>query len=339
MIAGETLIECMRERAWLSADRKAYTFLKDGESNEAYITYSQLDAQASKIAALLQEHGCAGERVLLVYPPGIAYIAAFMGCLYAGAIAVPVYPPRQNKSLGRIQAIVRNAKPTAALTETAILQRMGGAKAQLGSLQWLNTDELDSLGGLSDGWKPQAASGDSLAFLQFTSGSTGAPKGVMLTHRNLLSNLRLIHKQFAITPEDVAIGWLPPYHDMGLIGNLLTSFYSGIHMIFFSPMDFLQRPVRWLQAITTYKGTLSGGPNFAYQLCADKVTPEQAASLDLKSWRLAFVGAEPIRGRTLTCFQQAFQSRGFRRSSFYGCYGLAEAALFVTGGPCHWNRR
>lgn len=333
MFARETFIEAMRERASLSPNRNAYTFLNDGEADETSITYSQLDAEARKIGVLLQEYGYSGERVLLVYPPGIRYIAAFMGCLYAGATAVPVYPPRQNKSPGRIQAIIHDARPTAALTETAVLQKMGDGAAKLATIHWLNTDGLDSLEGVSDGWKPKNAAGDSLAFLQYTSGSTGTPKGVMLTHRNLLSNMELIHKQFAITPEDVAIGWLPPYHDMGLIGNLLTSFYSGIQLVFFSPMDFLQKPVRWLQAIAHYKGTLSGGPNFAYQLCADKITPEQAASLDLSSWRLAFVGAEPIRTGTLNDFQRAFQSQGFRRSCFYGCYGLAEAALFATGGP------
>jgi acyl-CoA synthetase (AMP-forming)/AMP-acid ligase II len=279
----------------------------------------------------------AGERALLLYPPGLEYIAGFFGCLYAGTIAVPAYPPnpaRLERTLPRLQAMVANAGATVVLTNQLIQSLAGAAFEQapdLGALRWIATNTNNH--GAEQGWQEPDLNEDSLAFLQYTSGSTGTPKGVMLSHANLLHNLSTIRHAFEMTFEDVVVIWLPPYHDMGLIGGIMEPLYVGCQCILISPAMFLQRPLRWLQAISRYSATVSGGPNFAYDLCARRITPEQRATLDLSRWRLAFSGAEPIRQQTLDDFTATFEPSGFRREAFYPCYGLAEASLLVTGGP------
>jgi acyl-CoA synthetase (AMP-forming)/AMP-acid ligase II len=312
-----------------------YIFLADGESDAVTMTYGELDCQARAIAAQLQARATTGERALLLYPPGLEYIAGFLGCLYAGVVAVPAYPPnpaRLARTLPRIQTIVENAGATVALTTEMIrvLAPMVFEQApDLGALRWLATDGPTN--GIEHGWRPPAISGETLAFLQYTSGSTGAPKGVMLSHANLLANEAVIAEAFALTTGDCGVSWLPPYHDMGLIGGILQPIYLGTHCVLMSPVTFLQRPIRWLEAISHYGGTISGGPNFAYDLCARKVTPEQLATLDLSRWSLAFNGAEPVRAETIDRFAATFAACGFRREAFYPCYGLAEATLLVTG--------
>jgi acyl-CoA synthetase (AMP-forming)/AMP-acid ligase II len=311
----------------------AYTFLKDGDSDEVRLTYSELDRHACTIAAHLQSLEATGKRVLLLYPSGLEYVAAFFGCLYAGAVAVPAYPPRFNRSVERLQAIVSNAQATIALTATTCATKTEPWSAQtadLGITQWLQTDSLSEV--LADDWQRPAIDSQTLAFLQYTSGSTGTPKGVMLSHGNLLHNVQLIQSAFQQTPESVGVSWLPLYHDMGLIGGLLEPLYAGFPCVLMSPMVFLQRPIRWLQAITRYHATGSGAPNFAYDLCARKITPAQRDTLDLSSWEVAFTGAEPVRADTLERFAATFAPCGFRRQAFYPCYGLAEATLMVTGG-------
>jgi acyl-CoA synthetase (AMP-forming)/AMP-acid ligase II len=328
-----TLTDLLRWRAQEQPDRLAYTFLKDGESDEARLTYSELDRHARTIAAHLQSLEATGKRVLLLYPSGLEYVTAFFGCLYAGAVAVPAYPPRFNRSAERLQAIVNNAQATIALTATTCATKTEpwiAQTADLGITQWLQTDSLSSA--LADAWHRPAIDSQTLAFLQYTSGSTGTPKGVMLSHGNLLHNVQLIQSAFQQTPESVGVSWLPLYHDMGLIGGLLEPLYAGFPCVLMSPMVFLQRPIRWLQAMTRYHATGSGAPNFAYDLCARKITPAQRDTLDLSTWEVAFTGAEPVRIDTLERFTAAFAPCGFRRQAFYPCYGLAEATLMVTGG-------
>jgi natural product biosynthesis luciferase-like monooxygenase protein/FkbM family methyltransferase len=291
-----------------------------------------LDRRARAIAAKLQAQGMEGRRVLLLYPAGLEYIAAFFGCLYAGAVAVPTYPPRLNRNLLRLQSIVADAGATTALTTESLLSRVEpllGQSPELQSLAWLSTDNLAQ--DLPDQWREPALNGETLAFLQYTSGSTAAPKGVMVSHGNLLHNEQLIQRVFQQTEEAVIVGWLPLYHDMGLIGNVIQPLYLGARCILISPVAFLQQPFRWLQLISEYKATTSGGPNFAYDLCARKVTPEERASLDLSSWSVAFNGSEPIRKETLELFATTFAPSGFRREAFHPCYGLAEATLLVSG--------
>ena len=331
----ETLSELLRVRAESQAEKNAYTFLIDGEMEEACLSYAELDQHARAIGALLQSLNAKHQPVLLLYPPGLDYIAAFFGCLYAGAIAVPVYPPTSRRSLPRLAAIVKDARPRVALTTSQILIDLEQTSRlpELKTLKWVTTDNLDR--DLGRQWQDPDVTGESLAFLQYTSGSTAAPKGVMLSHNNLLQNERMIRMAFVQSEESIILGWLPLYHDMGLIGNVLQSMYCGARCILMSPLSFLQRPARWLEAISCYQATTSGGPNFAYDLCVRKIGLQERANLDLRSWTVAFNGAEPIRQSTIDRFVTEFEPCGFRREVFHPCYGLAEATLFVSGGLKH----
>ncbi|MEM7345625.1 MAG: beta-ketoacyl synthase N-terminal-like domain-containing protein, partial [Chloroflexota bacterium] len=297
----------------------------------AHLTYAALDQQARAIAGCLQKRGLTGERALLLYPPGLAFIAAFFGCLYAGVVAVPAYPPRRKRPSPRLQAVVRDAEPAVVLSDNTIrMQVQDHPIDALPDLPWLVTDQINLSN--TPKWQEVAISPESLAFLQYTSGSTATPKGVMLSHGNLLHNLAIIQQGFEITPSSQGVIWLPPYHDLGLIGGILEPLYAGFPVVLMSPVAFLQKPVRWLQAISHYKGTISGGPNFAYDLCVEKIIPQAQASLNLSSWQVAFNGAEPIRPETLQQFSQTFEASGFQREAFYPCYGLAEGTLIVSGG-------
>ncbi|MEM7347702.1 MAG: AMP-binding protein, partial [Chloroflexota bacterium] len=323
-IEYRTLVDILRVRAQHRPHQRAYTFLLDGEGEEAHLTYGELDQLARSIAACLQQRGIRGEsatapasRVLLLYPPGLDFIAAFFGCLYAGAVAVPTYPPHRKRPSPRLQAIVEDSQPVLVLSDAAIQTQVEHHPTRdgLNGVAWLVTDAVDSAE--ASNWRETSASNDSLAYLQYTSGSTTSPKGVMLTHRNLLHNLAFIQQGFGITTSSQGVIWLPPYHDMGFIGGILEPLYAGFPVTLMSPTAFLQKPVRWLQAISDYKGTISGGPNFAYELCLEKITPQERATLDLSSWEVAFNGAEPVRDETLTRFTKAFAPSGFRREAFY----------------------
>jgi len=303
------------------------------EAEETSINYGELDRQARALAAQLQTLDVkGGERVLLFYPPGLEYIAAFLGCLYAGAVVVPAYPPRLNRPISRLQAITADSKATVALTTTHILsnlERRLEHAPEMNSLRWLATDDGEDLAGE---WQRPEIYGDTLAFLQYTSGSTAAPKGVMITHNNLLHNLATIYHGLGYTPDSHMVSWLPPYHDMGLIGGVLQPLYGGFQATLMSPVSFLQRPLGWLRAISRLGADTGGGPDFAYDLCSHKITPEERTTLDLSSWKVAFNGAEPIRQETLERFAETFEPCGFRWEAFYPTYGLAEATLIVSGG-------
>lgn len=328
-----TLVDMLRHRAEGDPDRKVFTFLTDGEREEDPITYRQLDLGARSIAARLQAMGAEGERALLLFPPGLEFIRAFFGCLYAGVIAVPAYPPRLNRPTPRIQAIVADAESTIVLTTGEILDSMERRfehTPDLESMAWVDTEQL--VEPLADDWREQKIDPDHIAFLQYTSGSTSTPKGVMLSHANLVHNLEQSRHGFQITSEHICVSWLPSYHDMGLIGAMMGTIYSNLRTVLLSPLAFLQRPLRWLRAIAHYRATISGGPNFAYDLCVEKINQEQREQLDLSCWEIAFNGAEPVRVETMQRFAKAFAPSGFRYSAFYPCYGLAEATLYVTGG-------
>jgi 8-amino-7-oxononanoate synthase len=332
------LVALVQHRALHQPDDIAFTYLVDGETQEVHITNRELDRQARAIGAWLQQHGLVGERALLLYPAGLEFIAAFFGCLYGGVVAVPVYPPRRNRSLARIQAIANDADAKVALTTQAVLELVWPIVEEtpdLKRLTWLATCQVPPE--LADQWEMPDVHGDTLAFLQYTSGSTGTPKGVMLNHASLLHNSALIAYAFEHTRSGIGVFWLPSYHDMGLIGGILQPLYMGRPNILMSPMAFLQRPYRWLAAISRYgsqiRGTVtSGGPNFAYDLCVEKITPEQRRHLDLSKWGVAFNGSEPVRAETIQRFCEAFAPCGFRPEAFYPCYGLAEATLIVSGG-------
>ena len=327
------LIDLLRYRACDRPQQVAYTFVRHGDKEIDKLTYQELDRQARRIAASLQSLEMTGERALLLYSPGLEFITAFFGCLYAGVIGVPAYPPRRNQNMSRLQSLVTEAQAKIALTTESLVNNIKNRFAdnvEFHKLQWLITDskELET----AQSWQIPQATANTLAFLQYTSGSTGSPKGVMITHGNLLHNERIIAQAFGHTKDTVVVGWLPLFHDMGLIGNVLQPLYLGQPCYLMSPVDFLQKPFRWLQAISRFKATTSGGPNFAYDLCVRKITPEQLAKLDLSSWEVAFTGAEPIRAETLQQFAEKFKDCGFKANAFYPCYGMAETTLFVTGG-------
>ncbi len=327
------LVELLRHRAGCQAKDVAFTYLVDGENEQVRLSYRELDCQARAIGAWLESLDLAGQRALLLYPAGLEFVAAFFGCLYARVVAVPVYPPRRNRSLARIQAIADDADAKVALTTDLVLTRVEpliDETPHLKELTWLATSKVPK--GIDEQWKMPEVHGDTLAFLQYTSGSTGTPKGVMLNHANLVHNSALIAYAFEHTRSGTGVFWLPSYHDMGLIGGILQPLYVGRPNVLMSPMTFLQKPFRWLSAISRFQGTTSGGPNFAYDLCVRKITREQRKKLDLSSWEVAFNGAEPVREETLERFAESFAPCGFRRDAFYPCYGLAEATLIVSGG-------
>ncbi len=329
-----TFVELLTYRAQNQSEQKAYTFLHNGEIEAESLTYEQLHLRAQAIAACIQSFHLSGERALLLFQPGLDFICAFFGCLYAGAIAVPAYPPRRNQSLSRLLAIAQDAQAKIVLICTSLLKNLQASFNQEGldtsGQYWLAIDELNS--NVAQKWQPPKLDSNSLAFIQYTSGSTGNPKGVMVSHGNLMHNSALINQCFQDTPKSLGISWLPPYHDMGLIGGVLQPIYVGATMILMSPMAFLQKPLRWLEAISRYQATTSGGPNFAYDLCIRKTTPEQLETLDLSSWEVAFTGAEPVRAETIEQFSSTFAPCGFRKQAFYPCYGMAETTLLVSGG-------
>ena|GEM_PF-881409 len=324
------LSEILNYRAQYQSDKQAYIFLANGETPSGCLTYGELDRQARAIAAYLQSWQ--GERALLLYASGLEFITAFFGCLYADVVAVPAYLPKRNQKLSRLLSIVNDAQAKIALTSTSVLadlKKRCQEETELAQLKLVATDNIEA--NTQDFILPSLTP-SSLAFLQYTSGSTGTPKGVMVTHGNIIHNQQLIQQAFGHSEESIVVGWLPLFHDMGLIGNVLQPMYLGISCILMPPVAFLQKPIRWLQAISQYRATTSGGPNFAYDLCVSKVKPEQLANLDLSSWDLAFNGAEPIKAETMEQFSKKFAPCGFKANAFYPCYGMAETTLFTTGG-------
>ncbi|WP_163781271.1 non-ribosomal peptide synthetase, partial [Myxococcus vastator] len=330
-----TLIDLLRSRSDAYGETPLYTFLPEGEGDGVSLSFAGLDLRARAVAARLRALGVGpGERVVLLFPPGLDYIAAFFGCLYAGAIAVPAYPPSWKRRDSRLLAIVSDARPLAAMASGQLIQnleRFLTTHPELRPLRWVDPTQADP--NEAEAWRAPSDAEGALAFLQYTSGSTAVPKGVMLGHGQLLENMRLIQRAFAVAPGSRSVSWLPPYHDMGLIGGILVPLFAGSHVTLMPPAAFLQSPLRWLQAISRVGADISGGPNFAYELCIQKLRPEHAGSLDLRSWQLAYNGAERVRGSTLQRFAEVFAPYGFDRRAFFPCYGLAEATLFVTGGP------
>ena len=326
-----TLVDSLRYWTEQQPQEVAYYFT-DGESQEQSLTYEQFDRHARAIAARLIDLGMTGERALLLYPQGLEFIVAWFGCLYAGVIAVPAFPPRRNRNMERIQAIAHDCQAKVALTEHDVLDRSEDLLEEaphLKTLHWLATDRIPDSDGA--GWNPPRIDPAGLAMLQYTSGSTGTPKGVMLSHGNLMHNVQIICYSFELHRKGSGLSWLPTYHDMGLVGGVLMAMFFGRPSVLMSPMAFLQKPIRWLRGITKYGVTVSGGPNFAYDLCTDKITDDQLAGLDLSAWEVAFNGAEPVRADTLRRFTERFAPYGFRAESHYPCYGMAETTLIVTG--------
>ncbi len=332
--SGNSLIELLRQHASQKPDALAYTFLMDGEDDMASITYAELDRRARGVAGHLQSLAMQGERALLLYPQGLEYLIAFWGCLYAQVIAIPLYPPSpKQRSMSRIQAIASDASCKLILSTKQIISAKKSLLDQISGIYSLTLVATDTIAADAAGsWKQPAAIKESLAYLQYTSGSTATPKGVMISHGNLLYNLSFMHGMYQLTTESVFVSWAPFFHDMGLIMGTLLPLYVRFPSVLMSPASFAQRPVRWLQAISRFKATASFGSNFAFDLCVSSIPADQRKTLDLSRWRIAINGSEPVRWETLSRFVEAFQPQGFRTDAFYPGYGLAEATLAVSCG-------
>ncbi len=325
--------EILRYRAQETPEAIAYTFLSGSAQVEITLAYALLDERARAIAHALQRGGFESSRALLMFDPGPGFASAFFGCLYAGVVAVPVFPPHRNRGSGRVRAVARDCEPAIVLLERNVVARLAQCRESLPELDGVPSLDIDDIGSEDAAhWHDRRHAPETTAFLQYTSGSTATPKGVVLSHGNILHNQARIRAAFEHDPDSVVVGWLPLFHDMGLIGNLLQPMYVGCSCILMPPTYFLQRPIRWLQAISRYRATTSGGPNFAYDLCVDAIAPHDCEGLDLSCWGLAFNGAERVRAETVDRFSAAFAHIGFRASAFYPCYGLAEGTLIVAGG-------
>jgi acyl-CoA synthetase (AMP-forming)/AMP-acid ligase II len=326
---SHTLVSLLRQRAETSKDQPVYTLLTAGQVVDQ-LSFATLHAHAAAVAAQLAQHTAPGDRVLILCPPGLDYIRAFFGCLVSGRVAVPAYPPRNNRYMLRLRAILDDSLARCILTTRELRERIRSAldERDLARAAIAAVDEADLAAGRD--WEGPALQQSEVAFLQYTSGTTGSPNGVMVTHRNLMANSAMMQDAFKLAPGQVYVSWLPLFHDMGLMA-MVQGVFSGAHEVILSPLEFISRPFRWLEAISAYRASLSGGPNFAYELCASRITDDECQALDLSSWRLAFNGSEPVQAETLERFTRRFQGRGFRHQAHYACYGLAEATLFVSG--------
>ncbi|WP_330255816.1 fatty acyl-AMP ligase [Nocardia sp. NBC_00565] len=324
------LPDILQNRAVDEPDRTAYVFLDETGSETATLTYRELHDRALAVAEQLRSRCAPGDRALLVFPQSLDFIVAYFGCLYAHIIAVPVNPPRRNRVQAATRSIVGDCRPAAVLTIGAMIETLRPDLEPICSARhWLAVDDMPAA---DTGWTPTSADPDAVAFLQYTSGSTSAPKGVMVTHRNLIANEEMIRQGFGHDRDSTVVGWAPFFHDQGLIGNVLQPLYVGATSILMSPIAFIRRPLLWLETISRYRAHTSGGPNFAFDACVARAVAGNMPELDLSSWRVAFNGAEPIRPETLSRFAKTFAPHGFAEQALYPCYGLAEATLLVSGG-------
>jgi len=327
-----SLIDFLNYYAKHKKDETAYVFINDDESVVEW-TFGELADKAQAIAAKISQKANHGDRALLLYTSGLDFIVAFYACLYAGVVAVPAYPPKKNQKLSRLQSIIDDCSPSLVLSNNYIMQTTQLMTNQVFgdmSLNWLASDLIAESS--EDEWHAPFINSSTLAFLQYTSGSTGDPKGVMVNHGNIVDNLSQMYKAYNHKNDSCIVSWLPLFHDMGLIGSVLQVVYGGIPAVLMSPTSFLREPVRWLKAISDYKGTFSGAPNFAYDLCVDKITQVQLEGLDLSHWKVTCSAAEPVNHNTMLSFVKKFSQCGFKYETLYPCYGLAESTLFTTGG-------
>jgi acyl-CoA synthetase (AMP-forming)/AMP-acid ligase II len=330
----DILVDVLCQRAREARDKTVLLFLEQGEEEKDKLTYGDLDRDARKIASFLLSISKPGERALLIYPSGLDFVRAFYGCLYSGIIPIPTNPPGRNSSMQRLLRISKDAQASIALTTNEFVKYFDQEIKEfpdLRSLKWISHDNFAS--GLASLWKKPDITPDSIAFIQYTSGSTTTPRGVMISYRNLSCNKNLIRelRKRELSADSVIVTWPPLFHDMGLLRGVIQCVFDNNLSVLMSPIAFMQRPVRWLEAITKYKGTFSGGPNFSYDVCVNKVTPNKLAQLDLSSWKVASNAGEPIRIETQDRFARKFANCGFEYEAFYPCYGLAEATLLVSG--------
>ncbi|MFZ1660544.1 MAG: AMP-binding protein, partial [Paracoccaceae bacterium] len=318
-----TFLELAEQRQDLS-ERPAFTFLEGDEHR--CLSYGELGQKARTLAGHIQRHALAGDRVLLVYPPGQDYVVAFVAAALAGVVAVPAVSPSSLKGLPRLELIASDSGARLVLTTSALAERLANFGGPMAALARLATDT--DLG--ESAWQRPQTKPQDLLFLQYTSGSTGDPKGVMISHANAMANLAQCQAAFGLVANDVIVSWLPPHHDFGLVGGILSSIFVGAHAVHLTPLAFLTRPLRWLQAISDFRATVTGAPNFAWELCCSRISEEQKTGLDLSSLRVAINGAERVRAETVEAFCRSFASCGFDPGAATPAYGLAEATLLVS---------
>lgn len=329
-----SLIDILMNHANRQGDETAYVHWLPNQEIHQRVSFQQLHHRTQAIASALQQQLPAGSRIVLAFPTGIDFIVSFMGCLYAGMIAVPVYPPFAKKEWPRFVNIVQDCGASLICTRSERIELMQDGCKQYQSIQHIPCFAVDALySNTTLVWNKPTIKHSDIAFLQYTSGTTGNPKGVMVTHGNIMANQAMITEIFQHTTNSIVAGWLPMYHDMGLIGTVLNPMYVGFKSVLMEPIVFLRHPYRWLKVISEYQVTTSGAPNFAYDYCVDRINVREKSTLDLSSWSIAFSGAEKVQMRTIRNFSRAFSECGFRKESFLPCYGLAEATLFVTGKP------
>jgi acyl-CoA synthetase (AMP-forming)/AMP-acid ligase II len=324
----DSLQEALDYRARVCPAKTAFIFLEAGEEPLPPLTFGGLQRRAQRLAGSLARRSRPGDRVFLLLAAGADFVVAFYACMYAGLIAVALPGSGRRRDVGRLASFSQDARPAFVITSEAWRRSLQHAGDALGGLLLFDLPGLEAEGDTDASPRfPRE-----IAYLQYTSGSTSSPRGVCLTHACVLANVRQIVDALLHDPSDVTVSWIPHFHDMGLITGIFVPVYTGTTAVLMSPAAFIQRPVRWLEAMSSWGGTISGAPNFAYQLCVDKIPAEERSSLDLSAWRVAFSGAEPVRWETVCGFARTFEPSGFRRSAFYPCYGLAEASLYVTGG-------
>ncbi|KTC80963.1 fatty acyl-AMP ligase [Legionella cherrii] len=354
----ESMVELFTDRCLMNPSAPLYYFSSTGLlENSELLTYSELQQKIHSLAALIQQYVKPGDRALLIFSPGMDYIVTFWACFFAGVLAVPAYPPFDKSTVEKLQAIINNSQPAIILSNTEIIQKIKklGFIKNLASIpliqkfvtkfstqvnhlmewdfhhfRWLDINKASV--DMADLYKPVLLKSSDMCYLQYTSGSTAMPKGVIVRHGNLLDNLSLVYETIGKTSNERMVSWLPPYHDMGLIGNLLFPVYAGFRIFMMSPITFLRHPYLWLKAISDFEAHISGGPNFAYELCEKRIDEQIIGNnLQLHSWRVAYNGAEYIHHRTLSNFHKKFSKYGFQKKSFYPIYGLAESTVFVSG--------
>ncbi|MCL6604778.1 MAG: fatty acyl-AMP ligase [Paenibacillus sp.] len=324
----KTVVDLLNERSHSTPDRIAFTY-KDGDT-ESQLTYRELTIRSKKIAATIGMIAKPGDRVALLHASGLEFIVSFFACLYSRTVVVPLEMPKPSESLTRAQHAVRATGAQVILTSRKVLDYVSSLleeEEELALIDWITVDELNEVPFIY-----QDADKHEAAFIQFTSGTTSQSKGVILTHDNLLHNVENVYHKFALSAQDIGVIWLPLYHNLGLIGGVLAPLYAGFPVHLVSPQEILRRPALWLEMITSKKATVSGAPNFAFDLCLAHVKPEDSGNIDLSSWELAFCGGEPVRSRTIEGFVRKFSPYGFQRNIFYPCFGLAESTLIVSGG-------